>query len=64
MTVVVAAIGEEMTGGVTAGGRHIARREPLPVETSRVKSMGNMAVVERCVSLIAPRERLPTRPCL
>ena len=57
MTVVVAA-GEEMTGGVSAGGRHIARREPLPVEKSG-KSMGNMAVIERCVSLIAPRERLP-----
>ena len=35
MTVVVAAIGEVMTGGVSAGGRHIARREPLPVEKSR-----------------------------
>ena len=48
MTVVVAATGEEMTGGVSAGGRHIARREPLPVE-KRMKFTGDMAVVERCV---------------
>ena len=37
MTVVVAAIGEVMTGGISAGGRRIARREPLPVEMSRVR---------------------------
>ena len=44
----VVAAGEEMTGGVSAGGRHIARREPLPVE-KRMKFTGDMAVVERCV---------------
>ena len=32
VTVVRAAIGEAKTGGVSAGGRYIARWEPLPVE--------------------------------
>ena len=47
MIVVAAAIGGETTGGVSAGGRHIARREPLPVK-KRMKFTGDTAVVEDC----------------
>ena len=58
MIVVVAVTGEDMTGGVSAGGEHDAQRELLPVEKG-MKSTGDSAVFVHCVSLNAPRERLP-----
>ena len=59
MIAVVAVTGEDMTGGVSAGGEHDAQRELLPVE-KRMKSTGDSAVFVHCVfPLNAPRERLP-----
>ena len=48
MIAVVAVIGEDMTGGVSAGGEHDAQRELLPVEKG-MKSTGDMAVFAHCV---------------
>ena len=48
MIAVVAVTGEDMTGGVSAGGEHDAQRELLPVE-KRVKSTDDSAVFVHCV---------------
>ena len=48
MIAVVAVTGEDMTGGVSAGGEHDAQRELLPVEKG-MKSTGDSAVFVHCV---------------
>ena len=48
MIAVVAVTGEDTTGGVSAGGKHDAQRELLPVE-KRIKSTGDSAVFVHCV---------------
>ena len=60
---VAAVIGEAQTGGVSAGGKYIARRKPLPMDKDKTINipLGDTAFQERCITLIAPRERLPGR---
>ena len=48
MIAVIAVIGEDTTGGVSAGGEHDAQRELLPAE-KEMKSTGDMAVFVHCV---------------